>query len=130
MTRHHYFHQLKMDVVEGRIGSNNEQVIVLASHSLQAEFGDYDQEKDTAEYLKDIPRLPKPMVSQLEDRQGALDCILAKDDGGKDVLLAPSLTGICVRKGDEQQPQFYKWNEITNLVNHKKYFNIELSSPV
>ena len=36
-----------------------------------------------------------------------------------------SLIGICVRKGDGQQPQFFKWNEITNLVNHKKYFGIE-----
>ena len=53
------------------------------------------------------------------------DCFLAKDEAGKDVLLAPSLIGICVRKGDGQQPQLHKWHEITNLVNHKKYFGIE-----
>ena len=41
------------------------------------------------------------------------------------MLLAPSLVGVCVRKGNGQQPQFFKWSEITNLVNHKKYFGIE-----
>ena len=53
------------------------------------------------------------------------ECFLAKDDAGNEVLLAPSLIGICVRKGNGHQPQFFKWNEITNLVNHKKYFGIE-----
>ena len=53
------------------------------------------------------------------------ECFLAKDDQGNEVLLAPSLIGICLRKGNGQQPQLFKWNEITNLVNHKKYFGIE-----
>jgi len=160
VTRYHYFLQLKMDVVEGRLRCNYEQAIVLASYSLQAEFGDHDQEKHTAEYLKDFPLLPKPMISQFEDRLGALtdavvtqhsslagiaqqlaeiyyivgaqqlegygqECFLAKDDAGNEVLLGASLIGICVRKGNGQSPQFFKWNEITNLVNHKRYFGIE-----
>ena len=29
--------------------------------------------------------------------------------------------GIVVRKGNGQFPQFFKWNDITNLVNHKRY---------
>ena len=73
ITRYHYFLQLKMDVVEGRLRCNHEQAIVLASYSLQAEFGDHDPEKHTAEYLKDFPLLPKPMVDQFEDRMGALN---------------------------------------------------------
>ena len=72
VTRYHYFLQLKMDVVEGRLRCNHEQAIVLASYSLQAEFGDHDPEKHTAEYLKEFPLLPKPMVDQFEDRLGAL----------------------------------------------------------
>ena len=32
----------------------------------QAEFGDHDPEKHTAEYLKDFPLLPKPLVAQFE----------------------------------------------------------------
>ena len=72
VTRYHYFLQLKMDVVEGRLRCNHEQAIVLASYSLQAEFGDHDQEKHTAEYLKEFPLLPKPMMAQFEDRIGAL----------------------------------------------------------
>ena len=157
--RYHYFLQLKTDVVEGRLRCNHEQAIVLASYSLQAEFGDHDPEKHTAEYLKDFPLLPKPLVSQFEDRLGALtdpvvaqhaslagiaqqlaeiyyivgaqqlegygqECFLAKDDAGNEVLLGASLIGICVRKGNGQSPQF-KWSNITNLVNHKRYFGIE-----
>ena len=78
------FIQLKTDVVEGRLRCNHEQAIVLASYSLQveihlpksfhhkfnispkAEFGDHDPEKHTAEYLKDFPLLPKPLVAQFE----------------------------------------------------------------
>ena len=30
-----------------------------------------------------------------------------------------------MRKGSGQSPQFFKWNSITNLVNHKRYFGIE-----
>ena len=60
-----------MDVVDGRLRCNYEQAIVLASYSLQAEFGDHDPEKHTIEYLQDFPLLPKPMMAQLaEDRLG------------------------------------------------------------
>ena len=38
ITRYHYFLQLKMDVVEGRLRCNHEQAIVLASYSLQVEI--------------------------------------------------------------------------------------------
>jgi len=160
VTRYHYFLQLKMDVVEGRLRCNYEQAIVLASYSLQAEFGDHDPEKHTAEYLKDFPLLPKPMISQFDDRLSTLtdaiitqhasltgiaqqlaevyyivgaqqldgygqECFLAKDDTGNEVLIGASLIGIVVRKGNGQSPQFFKWNDITNLVNHKRYFGIE-----
>ena len=33
-----------------------------------------------------------------------------------------------MRKGNGQSPQFFKWNDITNLVNHKRYFGIECQS--
>ena len=52
VTRLHYFLQLKLDVIEGRLRCNYEQAIVLASYSLQAEFGDHDPEKHTLEYLQ------------------------------------------------------------------------------
>ena len=62
-----------MDVVDGRLRCNYEQAIVLASYSLQAEFGDHDTEKHTLEYLQDFPLLPKPMMAQLtEDRLGKM----------------------------------------------------------
>lgn len=33
--------------------------------------------------------------------------------------------GIVVRKGNVLQPLFFKWYDITNLVNHKRVFGIE-----
>ena len=53
------------------------------------------------------------------------ECFLAKDDRGEDVLIGASLTGIVIRKRKGQSTQFFKWNDITNLVNHKRYFGIE-----
>ena len=38
------------------------------------------------------------------------------------------ILGIVVRKGNGQFPKFFKWNEITNLVNHKRYFGVECQS--
>ena len=79
-TRYHYFLQLKLDVIEGRLRCNYEQAIVLASYSLQAEFGDHDQEKHTLEYLQDFPLLPKPMLAQFpEDKIGMHEHVLSKN---------------------------------------------------
>lgn len=161
VTRYHYFLQLKLDVIEGRLRCNYEQAIVLASYSLQAEFGDHDPEKHTLDYLQDFPLLPKPILSQFpEDKIGTLtdaiitqhanlrgiaqqlaevyyivgaqqldgygqECFLAKDERGNEVLIGASLTGIVVRKGNVLQPLFFKWYDITNLVNHKRVFGIE-----
>ena len=43
-------------------------------------------------------------------------------------LFALRVPGIVVRKGNGQFPQFFKWNDITNLVNHKRYFGVECQS--
>ena len=69
MLRINYFLQLKLDVVEGRLRANCEQAIVLASYALQAEFGDHDTDKHTAEYLQDFPLLPKPLMSSFPDER-------------------------------------------------------------
>lgn len=57
--RYHYFLQLKMDVIEGRISCTPQQAIELASYSMQAEFGNFDSERHTAHYLKDFQLFPK-----------------------------------------------------------------------
>ena len=56
VTRLHYFLQLKLDVIEGRLRCNYEQAIVLASYSLQAEFGDHDPEKHTCHLVRRLRR--------------------------------------------------------------------------
>lgn len=62
IARYHYYLQLKNDIVDGRLPCAVEQAIRLAAFSLQAECGDHDQEKCTAEYFKDYPLLPKTMT--------------------------------------------------------------------
>ncbi|XP_063225747.1 tyrosine-protein phosphatase non-receptor type 14 isoform X2 [Bacillus rossius redtenbacheri] len=77
MTRYHYFLQLKMDVMEGRICCSPKQAVLLASYSMQAEFGDYDLERHTAEYLKDFALFPKHLLRdgiQLENLTEAVIC--------------------------------------------------------
>lgn len=59
LARYHYFLQLKMDVIEGRIVCNPKQAVQLASYCMQAEFGNYDAEKHTPDYLKDFQLFPK-----------------------------------------------------------------------
>lgn len=58
-VRYHYFLQLKSDVIDGKLNCSIDQAISLAAYSLQAEFGDFDPERHTFEYLKDFAILPK-----------------------------------------------------------------------
>lgn len=63
MTRYQYFLQVKTDIVENRLLCSQEAAVQLASYSLQAEFGDHDRERHTAEYLKGFVLLPKYMTN-------------------------------------------------------------------
>lgn len=63
MTRYHYFLQLKKDVIDGRMSCDAKQAVLLASYSMQAEFGNHDLERHTAEYLKDFALFPKHLTS-------------------------------------------------------------------
>ena len=42
------------------------------------------------------------------------------------MIIGASLNGIVIRQGPE--PIFHKWNDITNLVNHKRYFGVEFQN--
>ena len=41
------------------------------------------------------------------------------------IVFIGSIPGIVIRRGNVQSPQFFVWQGITNLVNHKRYFGIE-----
>ncbi|XP_046387932.1 tyrosine-protein phosphatase non-receptor type 14 isoform X2 [Ischnura elegans] len=71
MTRYHFFLQLKMDVIEGRISVSPKQAVILASYSMQAEFGNHDPERHTAEYLKDFVLFPKHLTECGDDELNA-----------------------------------------------------------
>lgn len=62
MTRYHFFLQLKNDIIEGRIQCNLDEAVLLASYCMQAEFGNYNSERHTLEYLKDFALFPKDLV--------------------------------------------------------------------
>lgn len=161
ITRYHYFLQLKSDVIEGRIKCNTEQAVLLASYSMQAEFGNHDVEKHTPEYLKEFVLFPKHIVNghQLELTEAVicqhaalaglpqgtaeeyyilaaqqlegygLEMFTAKDNSSNEVTIGISLTGITVKNEILQCTKFFKWKDITNVVNHKKYFGIECQIP-
>ncbi|XP_014663791.1 PREDICTED: tyrosine-protein phosphatase non-receptor type 21-like [Priapulus caudatus] len=61
-ARYQFYLQLKNDVIEGVLQCSAEQAVLLASYSLQAELGDHDDGKLTAEYLKDFVLLPRHMT--------------------------------------------------------------------
>ncbi|XP_012940098.1 tyrosine-protein phosphatase non-receptor type 21 [Aplysia californica] len=56
VARYHYYLQLKNDVMDGRLPCSVEQAIRLAAYSLQAEFGDYEPEKYSAEEYLLFPK--------------------------------------------------------------------------
>ncbi|XP_071641566.1 tyrosine-protein phosphatase non-receptor type 14 [Temnothorax longispinosus] len=73
MTRYHYYLQLKNDVLENKIHCNYRQACVLASYSMQAEFGNYSPERHTLEYFQQCTFFPNDVSKT--------------DPGGQDSLL-------------------------------------------
>lgn len=157
-TRNYYFLQLKHDVVEGRINCDPKQAVILANYSRQAEYGNH-QDRHTVDYLKTLLSFPKEMIEadlletlteevilqayELHNvTQGAAESLYisacqqldgygqetfaAKDDNGADVTLGISVSGIIVASDTNK---FYPWRDIKNVLNHKKYFNIECADP-
>ncbi|XP_049955648.1 tyrosine-protein phosphatase non-receptor type 14 [Schistocerca serialis cubense] len=158
MTRYHYFLQLKADVIEGRMSCDVKQAILLASYSMQAEFGNHDLERHTAEYLKDFALFPKHLTEQghLQHLTEAVICqhaalaglpqgtaeeyyilaaqqldgygqetFSAKDESNAEVIIGVSLNGILVGYEKAHSSKFYRWKDIKNVINHKRYFGIE-----
>lgn len=67
MLRYHYYLQLKSDVMEGRFHCNSRQATLLASYSMQAEFGNYDVERHTLECLQQCTVFPKVVKETLKN---------------------------------------------------------------
>ncbi|KAG7173524.1 Tyrosine-protein phosphatase non-receptor type 14-like [Homarus americanus] len=53
------------------------------------------------------------------------ETFMARDERGSEVYLGTSLMGIDVRPAAGHTHIFYRWNDITNLVNNKRNFGIE-----
>ncbi|XP_020285558.1 tyrosine-protein phosphatase non-receptor type 21 isoform X2 [Pseudomyrmex gracilis] len=82
MTRYHYYLQLKSDILEERIPCNPRQACMLASYSMQAEFGNYSPERHTMECLQQYTFFPNEAIKT--------------DPGGQESLLH---TALCHYKG-------------------------------
>ncbi|KAH0539524.1 tyrosine-protein phosphatase non-receptor type 14-like [Cotesia glomerata] len=52
----------------------------------------------------------------------------AKDAANNQVVLGISINGIMVGYPSTQATQFYRWKDISNVINHKKTFRIECQS--
>ncbi|KAG9433958.1 protein unc-79 isoform X9 [Apis mellifera carnica] len=160
MTRYHYYLQLKSDILEGRIQCNSRQATLLASYSMQAEFGNYDAERHTMECLQQCTLFPKDVIQADPGGQDSLlhtavcqyknlmgvtqaaaeeiyisivmqlegygnETFSTKDNGNNEVILGISINGIMIVYPNTQTTQFYRWKDISNVINHKKTFRIE-----
>ncbi|KAL1233735.1 Tyrosine-protein phosphatase non-receptor type [Trichinella spiralis] len=70
VTRYYYYLQMRADILEGRLLVSPEKAILLASYSLQVEFGDYDENKHTVDVFRHWMLLPKHLTQSpqiLED---------------------------------------------------------------
>ncbi|KAK3599016.1 hypothetical protein CHS0354_007483 [Potamilus streckersoni] len=59
VARYQYYLQLKNDIVDGRLTLNADQIIRLAAFSLQVEFGDFEYDRNAADYFTDNNVFPK-----------------------------------------------------------------------
>ncbi|XP_043278683.1 tyrosine-protein phosphatase non-receptor type 14 [Venturia canescens] len=56
------------------------------------------------------------------------ETLAAKDNSNNEVILGVSVNGIMVDHSTTQTTQFYRWKDISNVINHKKTFKIECQS--
>ena len=59
VTRYLFYLQLKMDILDGRLACSADEAIKLAAYSVQAEFGDYDDQKHSLVQLREFNLLPE-----------------------------------------------------------------------
>ena len=77
VSRYHYFCSMKLLVIEGRLQCDRDEAVLLASFSLQAEFGDYNPERHTSEYLNNFALFPHSMVSNNKVAQDLhMECVI------------------------------------------------------
>ncbi|CAJ0569533.1 unnamed protein product, partial [Mesorhabditis spiculigera] len=139
MARSYYFLLMKLDVVEGRLTMDMENYIGLAAHSLQAEYGDYEKESMTIDYMQTIPLLPK-LYETLRGMScdkaailyivGVIHCegygeeyFKAKDEDSSEVKLGYSPKGIVVKVYGA--PVKYEWEKVKGFAAHKRHLQIK-----
>ncbi|KAI1301383.1 Tyrosine-protein phosphatase non-receptor type 14 [Halotydeus destructor] len=76
ISRSHYYLQLKTQFIEDRLKCSHEEATRLAAYSLQSEFGDYQPETHTVNFLSNFALLPRRMTTDLAERDNLLEQVL------------------------------------------------------
>ncbi|GMT12045.1 hypothetical protein PFISCL1PPCAC_3342 [Pristionchus fissidentatus] len=88
MARSYYFLMMKLEIIEGRMTVDLEKNITLAAYSLQVEYGDFDPQTHTIDFLQSIPLLPKEICRSAH---------LLGDQLQKVLMAYASMRGHCTR---------------------------------
>ncbi|CAH1791812.1 unnamed protein product [Owenia fusiformis] len=63
MARYQYYLQLKNDIIDGRLPCSHEQAVLVAGYSVQAEFGDFNEQKHTIDFYREYVLFPRNMTN-------------------------------------------------------------------
>ncbi|KAI6213649.1 FERM domain-containing protein [Aphelenchoides besseyi] len=137
-----YYHLLKLDVLNGRLILDTEKYHNLAAYSLQVDYGDYEKQLHTMEFLRTLPLLPPDAIyerlSGMESSYAAFLYIVevqqcegygeeffnAKDDESTQIKIGHTQEGLVVKRC-HGSPLKYRWQEIKDITSTKRCLQIK-----
>ncbi|KAI6186680.1 hypothetical protein M3Y98_00159000 [Aphelenchoides besseyi] len=148
-----YYHLLKLDVLNGRLVLDTEKYHNLAAYSLQVDYGDYEKQLHTMEFLRTLPLLPPDAIvddsltrivqvyerlSGMESSYAAFLYIVevqqcegygeeffnAKDDESTQIKIGHTQEGLVVKRC-HGSPLKYRWQEIKDITSTKRCLQIK-----
>lgn len=151
-TRYLLCLQLRKLLLDGRIVAPRNTAVLLASFTVQAELGDYNETDHPSNYLSELRLIPKQTVederkirelhkmhtgqspadaeANFLEHAKRLDCYgveshPAKDCNGKDILIGVTSIGIVVFQNNIRVNTF-SWGKIVKISFNRKQFSIQL----
>ncbi|XP_062841281.1 protein 4.1b [Trichomycterus rosablanca] len=148
ITRYLLCLQLRMDIMTGRLPCPSDMLALLGSYTIQSEFGDYDPDMYSRDFLSNIPLAPdqtpelEEKVSELHQMHKSMSPAqadehflqiaktlnlygmhlhTAKDVSGADVMLGVCANGLEVYE-DGENTQSVIWPSILKMSYKRNYF--------